>query len=62
MENVRFFSFFYTHFKNVNDVSYTCNKYEQIMSSFLSSVNCFEDKSIHIIKNLFWLTKGHLVP
>ena len=32
------------------------------MPSFLPSVNCFEDKAIYMIKNLFWLTKGHLVP
>ena len=43
-------------------MSYPCNKYEQIMPSFLSNVNCFEDKAIYMIKNLFRLTKGHLVP
>ena len=43
-------------------MSYPCNKYEQIMPSFLSSVNCFEDKANYVIKNMFWLTKSHLVP
>ena len=36
-------------------MSCPCNKY-------VLNVNCFEDKAIYIIKNLFWLTKGHLVP
>ena len=59
-EKFGFVSPFYTHFKHLNDVI-PCNKYEQIMPSFLSA-NCFEDKAIYIIKNLFQLTKGHLVP
>ena len=41
-------------------VSYPCNKYEQ--PSYLLSVNCFEDKAIYIIKNIFQLTKYYLVP
>ena len=40
-------------------MSYPCNKYEQIMSSYFLSVNCFKDKAIYIIKNLFQLTKDH---
>ena len=40
---------------------YPCNKYQQIMPSFLLSINCFEDKAIYIIKNLFRLTKGCLL-
>ena len=43
-------------------MSYPCSKYEQIMPSFLSSVDCFEDKAIYITKNLLWLTNSHLVP
>ena len=43
-------------------MSYPCNKYEQTMPSCLLSVNCFEDKAIHIIKNIFLLTKYYLVP
>ena len=43
-------------------MSYPCNRYEQIMPSFFLSVNCFEGKAIYIIKNLFWLAKGYLVP
>ena len=43
-------------------MSYPCNKYEQIMPSYLLSVDCFEDEAIYIIKNLFQLTKDHLVP
>ena len=31
------------------------------MTSYLLSVNCFEDKAIDVIKNLFQLTKDHLV-
>ena len=43
-------------------MSYPCNKYEQIVPSFFSSVNCFEDEAIYMIKNLFLLKKGSLVP
>ena len=32
------------------------------MPSHLLSVNCFEDKAIYIIKNIFQLTKYYLVP
>ena len=32
------------------------------MPSYLLSVNCFEDKAIYIVKNLFQLSKDHLVP
>ena len=41
-------------------MSYPCDTYEQIMPSYLLSVNCVEDKAIYIIKNLF--QKDHLVP
>ena len=43
-------------------MSYTYNKYEQTMPSYLLSVNCFEDKAIYITKNIFQLTKYYLVP
>ena len=32
------------------------------MPSNLLRVDCFEDKAIYIIKNIFQLTKYHLVP
>ena len=32
------------------------------MPSYLLSVNCFEDKAINVMKNIFQLTKYHLVP
>ena len=32
------------------------------MLSYLLSVNCFEDKAIHIIKNMYQLTKYYSVP
>ena len=51
-EKVSFASFFYTQFENLNDV----------IPSYLSSVSCFEDKTMYIIKNIFQLTKDHLVP
>ena len=54
-------SFFSTQFENLNDVIPMQKKYEQIIPSYLLSVNCFEDKAICIIKNLFQLTKDHLV-
>ena len=43
-------------------MSYPCSKHEQIMPSYLLSDSCFEDKAIYIIKNIFQLTKDHLVP
>ena len=43
-------------------MSYPRNKYEQIMHCYLLSVTCFEDKAIYVMKNLFQLTKDHLVP
>ena len=43
-------------------MSYPYNKYEQTMLCYLLSVNCFEDKAIYIIKNIFQLTKYYLVP
>ena len=32
------------------------------MPSYLSGVNCFEDKAIYIIKNIFQLIKYYSVP
>ena len=40
-------------------MSCPCNKYEQIMHSYLLSV---EDKAINVTKNLVQLMKNHLVP
>ena len=47
----------FIHSLKIGMMSYPCNKYVQIMSSYLSSVSSFEDKTIHI----FQLMKDHLV-